>query len=472
MKRALLITLIMVFLALLSYAAWPEAVMKVEGNDVYIWTRLYKAVVNKTTGFLEDYYTNTRSFSKINLDSDKKRAWIFKYGGDGYDVLVNEKEASLTTVSLKINGKEGITDLLTRDNIKLTFLQRVNVNGKLIEFEKTYIFHNTPNYTHEVRVKVLKNPINAKISVIIPRIGPINKPNESSTLFISYTEKHRKILMSSASSGVLNSKGIVNLGKTNIIDIKSYMGPVKVTLITRYLDNTDNVKKIIRSLPKGYKWYDTLFYAMVHSLDWLYSITRNYGWAIIVFTVLIRLVLYPLFAVQTKSMAQNMKIQPEMEKIKKKYKDPKKQQEELMKLYKKHGVNPMGGCLPLLIQMPIFFLLYGVIIYFGDQFPYSSRFFIWNDLSKGGIQVNIVFILLEVVISVYQSTLTARDKKQVWQSSLMFIVFSFFIVYLPSGLFLYYTVSSALQLLQTAYINKKLGIEGMKLRELFATSKR
>ncbi|RKX52500.1 MAG: preprotein translocase YidC, partial [Thermotoga sp.] len=155
-----------------------------------------------------------------------------------------------------------------------------------------------------------------------------------------------------------------------------------------------------------------------------------------------------------------------------KYKDPKKQQEELMKLYKKHGVNPMGGCLPLLIQMPIFFLLYGVIIYFGDQFPYSSRFFIWNDLSKGGIGVNIVFILLEVVISVYQSTLTARDKKQVWQSSLMFIVFSFFIVYLPSGLFLYYTVSSALQLLQTAYINKKLGIKGMKLRELFATSKR
>ncbi len=473
MKRISLVMLILLLLGSFSFAAKPEAVVRVVGDDVYIWTRLYKAVVNRTTGLLEDYYITTHSFSKIDLNSDKKRAWIFKYGGDGYDVLVNGGEASPTTVSLLINNEKNITNLKTRNDITLIFVQRVKMNEKLIEFEKIYCFHNAPNYTHEVRIDVMKNPVGARLSVVIPKVGPsvYNRLNTSKTLFASYTKKHRKIEMSLISSGTLSPEGIVNIEKNNV-NIKSYMGPVKVTLITRYLDNTADVKKIVHSLPNGYKWYDGLFYPMVSSLDWLYGITKNYGWAIIIFTLLIRLILYPLFAVQTKSTAQTMKLQPEMEKIRKKYKDPKKQQEELMKLYKKHGVNPMGGCLPLLIQMPIFFLLYGVIIYFGDQFPYSSKFFIWDDLSKGGFKVNLIFILIGIVIAIYQSTLTAKDKKQVLQSSLMFIVFEFFIIYLPSGLFLYYTVSSALQLLQTAYINRRLGIKGMKLKELFATNRR
>lgn len=97
-------------------------------------------------------------------------------------------------------------------------------------------------------------------------------------------------------------------------------------------------------------------------LDAIYSVIPNFGWAIIIFTVLVRVLLLPLMVKQQKSMVNMQKIQPELTKLQKKYaNDQQKLNEETMKLYQKYDVNPMGGCLPLLIQMPILLAVYRVI---------------------------------------------------------------------------------------------------------------
>lgn len=107
---------------------------------------------------------------------------------------------------------------------------------------------------------------------------------------------------------------------------------------------------------------DILYRILGEILKFIYGFTNNFGWAIIVFTVLVRICLLPLTIKQQKSMDNMQKIQPELEKIQKKYANDKdKLNEETMKLYQKYNVNPMGGCLPLLIQMPILIAIYGVI---------------------------------------------------------------------------------------------------------------
>lgn len=98
-------------------------------------------------------------------------------------------------------------------------------------------------------------------------------------------------------------------------------------------------------------------------MDWLYRLFGNYGWALVGFTILVNLLLLPLTVKQQKSTAAMQKIQPELQKLQNKYKnDKEKLNTEMMKLYQKQGVNPMSGCLPLLIQLPIILILYQVII--------------------------------------------------------------------------------------------------------------
>ena len=97
-------------------------------------------------------------------------------------------------------------------------------------------------------------------------------------------------------------------------------------------------------------------------LNFIYSFVSNYGLSIILFTILTKVILFPLSLKQQKSMVKMQQVQPKLKEIQEKYKsDQQRQSEETMKLYKEHGVNPMGGCLPLLIQLPILFALYRVM---------------------------------------------------------------------------------------------------------------
>ena len=221
-------------------------------------------------------------------------------------------------------------------------------------------------------------------------------------------------------------------------------------------------------------------------LAFLYSVIPNYGVAIIGLTVLVRLVLFPLTAKQARSMQKMQLIQPELKKLQAQYKnDRQKLNEEIMKFYKENSVNPMAGCLPLALQMPIFFALYRVLIEPHKHLPVDSNLyqafcgtaggdckpkglsFLGMDLGEaaskvsGGFADALPYFLLIalVVVTGYlqfkqtQSRQTSQANPQMAIMGKIFPVMFAFISYnMPSGVVLYFLVSNAWQIGQQALI--------------------
>src|SRR5437870_1408200 len=119
---------------------------------------------------------------------------------------------------------------------------------------------------------------------------------------------------------------------------------------------------VLLAAQKKFWILDPLYRALGEILAWIYGVIHSYGVAIVLLTVVVRLVLYPLTVKQTKSMQAMQKVQPELKRLQQKYKnDKQKLNEEMMKFYREHHINPLAGCLPLLLQMPLFFVLYRLI---------------------------------------------------------------------------------------------------------------
>lgn len=195
-------------------------------------------------------------------------------------------------------------------------------------------------------------------------------------------------------------------------------------------------------------WLGPIARPMLIFLNWLYAYIGNYGIAIIILTVLVRLLLNPLNAIQIKQSKRMQMLQPELAAIKEKYKgDKMRQQQETMQLFKRHKVNPMGGCLPMLVQIPIFIALYRVL-YNAIELRHAP-FFLWiTDLSAKD-PYYITPILLGVVMYLQQK-LTPAIGDPAQQAALKFmpIMFTVFMLWLPSGLVLYFFFSTLLGVIQ------------------------
>lgn len=216
-------------------------------------------------------------------------------------------------------------------------------------------------------------------------------------------------------------------------------------------------------------------------LKWLYELSSllgyaSYGLAIIFLTIIIKTLIYPLTWKQMKSMRQTVAIQPKIQELQKKYKNnPEKLNKEMVELYQKHNVNPMGGCLPILVQLPIFYVLYRTLFnfsnYIGDP---SQAMFLGFDITQNH---NIILAILTgatTFIQVKVSTamnppMTQNNKKsnqpdpaQTTQKTMLYImpVFMAYISYtVPSGLALYFFTMNIVTILQQIYINRKLDKE-------------
>lgn len=232
--------------------------------------------------------------------------------------------------------------------------------------------------------------------------------------------------------------------------------------------------------------------AIREGLGWLlalfYSVIPNTGVAIILLTVLVRLVLFPLTAKQAKSMIAMQRAQPEIKKLQAKYKnDRQKLNEEMMKFYKENHINPLGGCLPLLAQMPVFFALYEVLESIQDFIPKTSTMyqaicsgpncanvdlnFLGLDLTKtatsisgGFLDVLPYYILAALVIVSAYFQQRQTMKTQVNTSSqmqmigkVMPLVFGFFAISLPAGVVLYFLVSNLWQIGQQEIVIRTIG---------------
>ncbi|HET9888556.1 MAG TPA: membrane protein insertase YidC, partial [bacterium] len=210
----------------------------------------------------------------------------------------------------------------------------------------------------------------------------------------------------------------------------------------------------------GYAWVRPLSQLILKLLIGMHKIVPNYGIVIILFSILISLLFFPLTFKSTKSMRDMAALKPRLEALKQKHaKDPQKLSEATMKLYKEAGVNPLGGCLPLLLQMPIFFALYAVLFHTIEL--RGAPFVAWiHDLSQPDILFRLPFSLPVIgsaigllpiimgITSFIQARQTAVDPSQKAMTMMMPVVMTFVFFSFPSGLVLYWLTNNVMMILQ------------------------
>ncbi len=202
---------------------------------------------------------------------------------------------------------------------------------------------------------------------------------------------------------------------------------------------------------------------MVEVILFLYGIVPSYGLAIILFTIAIKMLLLPLMIKQTKSMKAMQDLQPQMKEIKDKYDDDKeKQQEEMMKLYQENNVNPIAGCLPLVVQMAIIIPLFRAIHQLEEVAPgFEEASFLWiGRITDGSLaERDIILIVLTGLVMLAQSKITQSISGGGGGSSKIMYFMPLFIIFigfqLPSAVMIYILVASAFSVFQQYYVKRE-----------------
>ena len=224
-----------------------------------------------------------------------------------------------------------------------------------------------------------------------------------------------------------------------------------------------NAEKIV-----DFGWFDIVAKPMLWGMNFANRFTKNYGIDIILLTILIKIIFYPLSLKSYKSMKEMQKLQPMIAKLREKYKDDReKLNKEMMSIYKTKGINPLGGCLPMVIQIPVFFALYKVLMQ-AIEFRHAP-FMLWiNDLAAPedlftfhvagyALPIRILPLIMGITMVIQQKmTPTTADPMQNKMMMFMPIFFTFLFWGFPSGLVLYWLVNNVISIGQQYYINKQV----------------
>ena len=256
---------------------------------------------------------------------------------------------------------------------------------------------------------------------------------------------------------------------------KVFAGAKNLNILNEY-KNINSIPRFTDAIDWG--WFSFITKPISFSINWFYGYVGNFGLAIIAFTILMRLILFPLAQTSFKSMAKMKKLQPEMQRLKETYPDDRqKMQQELMALYKREGANPVAGCLPIIVQIPIFFSLYKVLFVTIEM--YHAPFYGWiHDLSApdplgiitlfGIIPWNVPDILSIVNIGILpifmgftmwlQQKLNPAptDPTQAKIFAFLPFVFTFVLAGFAAGLVLYWSVNNILSIAQQWFIQRKI----------------
>jgi YidC/Oxa1 family membrane protein insertase len=249
-------------------------------------------------------------------------------------------------------------------------------------------------------------------------------------------------------AGVIVPVGTIAPGATSSVDVSVYIGP----------QETSKLEKIAPGLELvvDYGWLKVLAAPLFWVLTWIHGLVGNWGWAIILLTILIKAIFYPLNAKAGRSMAQMKVLGPKMEKLKELYGDDRqKMNTAMMELYKTEKINPLGGCLPILVQIPVFIALYWVLLA-SIELRHAPWLGWIQDLSAPD-----PYFILPVIyaVSMYvQTKLNPQpaDPVQARVMQVMPIMFSIFFLFFPSGLVLYWVVQNLISIVQQKYINGTL----------------
>ncbi|MBB1518574.1 membrane protein insertase YidC [Aquipseudomonas guryensis] len=204
----------------------------------------------------------------------------------------------------------------------------------------------------------------------------------------------------------------------------------------------------------GILWFlaQPIFWLLEH----IHSILGNWGWSIIVLTIIIKLAFFPLSAASYKSMARMRAVSPKLAALKEQFGDDRqKMSQAMMELYKKEKINPLGGCLPILVQMPVFLALYWTLLESVEM--RQAPWLLWiTDLSIKDPYFLLPIIMGATMFIQQQLNPTPPDPMQAKVMKLMPIIFTFFFLWFPAGLVLYWVVNNVLSIAQQWYITRKI----------------
>jgi YidC/Oxa1 family membrane protein insertase len=275
------------------------------------------------------------------------------------------------------------------------------------------------------------------IAALIPR-----QPSLTSLVLVKDTTSN---LISVSLEGPNN---IVPTGQSSVFSYSLYLGPKEYQTLKAEGVGLEN------AIDFG-SWIKWLAMPLLIALNFLYKFVHNYGIAIIILTIVIKIIFWPLGNKSYKSMKDMKNLQPLMNELKTKYKDDKQRlNQEVMQLYKTHKVNPLGGCLPMILQIPVFFGLYKALLY---SIELRHQPFVWwiQDLSEKDPYYITPIIMGATMFWQQKMTPAVGDPMQQKMMLIMPVIFTFMFLNFPSGLVIYWLFNNILSIGQQYYINKK-----------------
>jgi YidC/Oxa1 family membrane protein insertase len=405
----------------------------------------------------------------VNLEKDsvdiKNKAKEISFSWTSPKGVVVEKSYLFSpetyVISLNVTIKNG-SDQTLKDNLTLSLLEKAPESVSRYGFEGPSALIN--NKLEQIKIKKIKKqdmyPGKLRWIAVQDRyFMSALMPEEAVDASMHLSINDDKILKNT----YIQPEQEILPGGQHVFKYKLFFGPKSMTVLKSV--DYDLIKAV------HFGMFDVLAKPCVWIMNFIYGFIPNYGVAIIILTILSKVLLWPLGNKSYKSMAQMKKIQPLMAEIKEKYKDDKKKMnEEMMGLYKTYKVNPLGGCLPMVVQIPVFFALYRML-YEAIELRHAPFFWWINDLSapdrlfrfdfsipfmQPPYGIPVLTIIMGVTMFIQQKmSPPAGDPTQAKMMMLMPIVFTVIFINFSSGLVLYWLVNNIISVAQQYYVTKK-----------------
>jgi YidC/Oxa1 family membrane protein insertase len=249
-------------------------------------------------------------------------------------------------------------------------------------------------------------------------------------------------------AGVIVPAPVVEPGSTVSLSVPLYAGPQEQDKLAKLAPGLD--------LSVDYGWLTIIAVPLFWLLSWFYRWVGNWGVAIIILTVIIKLLFYPLSEASYRSMAKMRVLAPKLQRLKEQYgEDRQRMQQAMMELYKTEKINPLGGCLPIVVQIPVFIALYWVLL--ASVELRHAPFMLWiHDLSRPDPWFILPILMGATMIIQTRLNPEPPDPIQAKVMKIMPVAFSVFFFFFPAGLVLYWLVNNLLSILQQWNINRVL----------------
>jgi YidC/Oxa1 family membrane protein insertase len=480
----------------------PASLPTQEGKDIVVDTNSFTAVITETGGGVKSYKLNhfnettdtdserkelitTESFTELPLyfswGVDPSRAQIPLFASDKETLKVEAGEGQTLTMTAQLSSGLQVTRRLVFDPDSYLFEMSIDIYN----FSETalqgspYMSITSLPYGSAAQRYLFSGPaalVDGKLEEVKPGdLEEASKTLKGNILWAAYEgtyfmtgvipEQNEGISLKLSAEGekvrslLIGVEDVIPANGHLQYNYQVYFGPKKIETLK---EAGHDLERIV-----NFGWFDKLAKPALFLLNFFYGYVGNYGIAIILVTILIKILFWPIAQKGLKSMKNMQKIQPKMAKLKEKYKDDKTRlNEEMMNLYKTYKVNPVGGCLPMLMQIPVFFALYKVLLQAIElrHAPFMlwitdlsapDRLFIGIDLPYlGGLPV---LTLLMGASMFLQQKMTPAPADPTQAKIMMFlpVIFTFMFLNFASGLVLYWFVNNLLSIAQQYLINKK-----------------